>query len=73
MSKGPRKGNRHGSGNSGHHSPPLGARIQGARAQLSPTRVRTPALGPTVVAAPMPSVGERLQSVAERSAHPPVI
>lgn len=39
---------------------------KGPGAPLSPTRARAPALGPTVAAAPMPGVGERLQSVAEK-------
>lgn len=70
--KGPRKGNRHGGVDRGHHSPPLVAQGTRAKAPLSPTRARIPALGPMAVAAPMPSAGERLQSVAKRSAHPPV-
>lgn len=47
-------------------------RVHGALAPLSPTRAWTPALGSTAVVAPMPSAGERLQSVAKKSAHPPV-
>lgn len=73
MAKGPRMGNRHeGVSIVGTVPRPWVFRVQGAEAPLSPTRARTPAPGPTAVAAPMPSAGERLQSVAERSAHPPV-